>query len=182
MDIQRLFETPLSLGGSGVSKHPIHPVVRVAIWLLRWPLTLYPTLFALVGIDQTHYAAPLQKQFYYPVFAMLWAILSLLPFILIRRRIPYLVYCAAFCVIGGWMVYDLVVPFRYVAPNFLGEISDPGGSYTFSGSTSMGYNYWITRFVPSSFESWLFLTLLVWPFLLGSVYHFLYGRGRRNAS
>ena len=113
---------------------------------------------------------------------MLWAILALLPFFLIRRRVPFVIYCVAFCVIGGWMLYDLFVPFRYVSPDYHGEISDPGGSYTIRGSTSMGYDYWITRFVPSSFESWLMLAFYVWPFILGSVYHFLYARGHRNAS
>jgi hypothetical protein len=112
---------------------------------------------------------------------MLWAVVALLPFILIGRRKPYLVYCIAYCAIGGWMLYDLVVPFRYVSPDFHGAIDDLGGSYTIRGSASTGYDYWITRFVPSSFESWLDLTFLVWPFLLGSIYHFLFVRGRRSA-
>jgi hypothetical protein len=175
MDIQKFFETPVVLGG------PIHPVVRIAIWLLRWPLIFGPIMMGLAGGDRPHYAAPLQKQFYRPIFAMLWAVLALLPFILIRRRIAFLIYCAAFCVVGGWMLYDLVVPFRYVSPDFHGEIEYPGGSYTIRGSPSMGYDYWITRFVPYSFESWWGLAFLVWPFLLGSVYHFLYARGPRNA-
>ena len=179
MDIQRFFEVPFSLSGLGVSKHPIHPVVRVAIWLLRWPLFLSPVLMRLAGGDGAHYAAPLQKQFYLPIFEMLWAVLALLPFILIRRRIPYLIYCAAFCVIGGWLLYDLLVPFQYVAPDFHGEIKDAGGSYMIVG-WDQGYAYWATRFVPSSFESWLMLAFNIWPFLLGSVYHFLFVRGRRN--
>jgi hypothetical protein len=163
-----------------VSKHPIRRVIRVAIWLLRWPLYFGPILMGLGGGVRLHYAAPLQKLFYRPIFMMLWAVLALLPFILIRRRIPYLIYCAAFCIVGGWLLYDLVVPFKYVAPDFHGEIEDSGGSYTQRG-IGAHYDYWITRFVPSSFESWLDLAFLVWPVLLGSVYHFLYVRGHRNA-
>jgi hypothetical protein len=106
---------------------------------------LGPILIGLGGGVHPQYAAPLQKQFYRPIFAMLWAVLALLPFILIRRRIPFLIYCAAFCLVGGWMLYDHVVPFRYVAPDFHGEIEDPGGSYTIRGSPSQGYDYWITR-------------------------------------
>lgn len=135
----------------------------------------------LAGGDFPHYAAPLQKQFYHPIFVVLWAMLALLPFILIRRRAPFLIYCAAFCIVGGWLLYDLVVPFRYVAPDFNGAIEDAGGAYTIRGSPDQGYDYWITRFVPSSVESWLELAFLIWPFLLGLVYHFLYVRGRRNA-
>jgi hypothetical protein len=169
------------LGVLAVSKHPIHPFARIAIWLLRWPLYLGPILLGLAGGDRPEYAAPLQKQFYRPIFAILWAVLALLPFILIRRRIPFLIYCVAFCVVGGWMVYDLVVPFRYVSPEFHGVIEDPGASYATRGSKSMGYDYWITRFVPSSFVSWLMLAFYIWPFVLGSGYHFLYARGRQNA-
>jgi hypothetical protein len=169
-----------SLGVLAVSNHPFHPIVRVAIWLLRWPLYLGPILIGLGGGIHPHYTPPLQKVFYRPIFVLLWSILALLPFILIRRRVPYLVYSVAFCVIGGWMLYDLILPFRYVSPEFHGEIEDPGGRYTIRGSTSMGYDYWITRFIPSSFDSWLMLAFYVWPFILGSVYHFLYARGHRN--
>jgi len=165
-------------GGLVVSKHPIHPVIRIALWLLRWPLLLGPILMGLAGGDRPHYAAPLQKQFYRPIFMMLWAVLALLPFILIRRRIPYLIYFAAFCIVGGWLLYDLVVPFRYVAPDFLGAIEDPGGSYTIRGAAEH-YDYWITRFDPS--ESWLDVAFIIWPFLLGSVYYFAYARGRRDS-
>ncbi len=115
------------------------------------------------------------------MFVLAWSVLVLLPFVLIRRRIPFLVYCAAFFAIGGWLLYDLVVPFRYVAPDFHGTIEDPGGSYTKMG-TPEHYDYWITRFVASSVESWLVVAFLVWPFLLGLVYHFLYVRVHRNAS
>jgi hypothetical protein len=167
-----------ALGVLAMSKHPIHPVVRVAIWLLRWPLILSLILMGLGSGDRPHYAAPLQKQFYRPIFVMLWAVLALLPFVLIRRRIPFLIYSAAFCIIGGWLLYDLVVPFRFVAPDFHGVIEDPGGSYTIRGSSQQGYDYWITRF---DSESWSFVVLCVWPFLLGLVYHILYVRGHRNA-
>lgn len=171
----------MSLGDPGVSRHPIRPVIRVAIWLLRWPLIFGPSMMVLVAGDRPHYGPPLQKEFYRPIFVMRWAVLALLPFILIRRRIAFLIYCVAFCVVGGWMLYDLVVPFRYVSPHFHGVIEDSGGSYTIRGSTSMGYDYWITRFVPSSSESWLMLAFVVWPFFLGLVYHFLYVRGQRSA-
>jgi hypothetical protein len=95
-------------------------------------------MMGLAGGDRPHYAAPLQKQFYRPIFVLLWAILALLPFILIRRRLPFLIYCVAFGIVGGWMLYDLIVPFRYVAPDFHGEIEDPGGSYRRSGESRIG--------------------------------------------
>jgi len=169
-----------SLGVFAVSKHPIHPVLRIALPLLRWPIVLYPALMWIGGISSARYAAPLQKQLYVPIFAALWAVLALLPFVLIRGRIAFRIYCAAFLIVGGWLLYDSIVPFRYVAPDFAGQIEDSGGSYTMSVTREKCY-YWITRFVPSSFESWLSVAFLLWPFLLGSVYHFAYIRGQRNA-
>lgn len=135
---------------------------------------------AIGGIVSARYVAPLQKQFYHPFFAALWGVLALLPFVLIRSRAAFQIYCAAFFVVGGWMLYDSIVPFRYVAPGFIGQIEDSGGSYAMSVTREKCY-YWITRFVPSSFEGWLSVAFLVWPFLLGSVYHYAYVRGLRNA-
>lgn len=132
-----------------------------------------------MGIGSARYVAPLQKQFYYPLFTALWAVLALLPFILIRRRAAYLMYFAAFSIIGGWLLYDIFIPFRYVAPDFQGEIQDSGGSYARSATDEKCF-YWITRFVPSSFESWLLPAFFVWPLLLASCYHFAYIRGRQK--
>lgn len=147
---------------------------------MRWPLVLYPALMWIGGISSARYAAPLQKQFYGPIFAALWAVLALLPFVLIRGHVAFRVYGAAFFIVGGWLLYDRIVPFQYVAPDFVGQIEDSGGSYSMSVTREKCY-YWITRFVPSSFESWLGVAFLVWPFLLASVYHFAYVRGRRSA-
>lgn len=169
------------LSSISASKHPINPILRVAIPLLRWPFILYPALFALTGIGSARYAAPLQKQFYLPILEGLWAILALLPFIVIRRRTAYFFYCAVFCIVAGWLLYDLFVPFRYVAPDFRGQIEDAGGSYTMSVTDEKCF-YWITRFVPSNIESWISPAFLIWPFLLGSCYHFAYVRGQRNAA
>ncbi len=44
------------------------------------------------------------------------------------------------------------MPFRYVAPDFHGEMEDPGGSYTRRGSASHRHDYWIAGFDPASFE------------------------------
>jgi hypothetical protein len=108
------------------------------------------------------------------------ALTGALPFVLIGGRAAFQIYCAAFFIVGGWMLYDSLVPFRYVAPDFFRQIEDSGGSYTMSVTHEKRY-YWITRFVPSSFESWLSVASLVWPFLLGSVYRYAYVRGHRNA-
>ena len=126
------------------------------------------------------YEAPLQKEFYKPIIGSLWFVLALLPFKLIRGRRSFLIYCFAFCVVGGWLIYDIVVPFRYVAAGFQGEIKDYGSTYS-SGTSGGGYDYLITRFDPSASESWLSLSILVWPFFLGILYHLLYARGRWNS-
>jgi hypothetical protein len=135
---------------------------------------------AIGGISSVRYVEPLQKQFYHPIFAALWAVLALLPFAVIRGRVAFRIYCTAFFIVGGWLLYDKIVPFRYVAPDFTDQIEDSGGSYAMSVTGEKCY-YWITRFVPSNFESWLSIAFLIWPFLLGSVYYLAYRRGCRNA-
>ena len=157
----------------------MHPMLRVAIPLLRLP-TWYVALYAFNGLPDTRYVPPFQKVFYRPIFLALWGILAILPFILIRRRRAYIFYCGVFAIIAGWILFDEFFPFRYVAPDFTGEARDGGGSYNIA-SSGTHYSYYFTHFVPSSPESWFMPALVVWPLLLGTLYHYAYTRKHRNA-
>ena len=151
----------------------------MAIPLLRLP-TWYSALYAFLGLEYAKYEPPLQKLFYRPVFIFLWGVLAFVPFILIRRRWAYLTFCGAFAIIGGWLFYDEIAPFRYVAPNYSGAV--PEDTFRYSTADD-GYHttFYISNFAPSSTEVQLELFFIVWPFLLGSLYHFAYVRNTRNA-
>lgn len=157
----------------------MHPAVRVVIWALRWPFLLPAMLYVLAsalsyGLNIT-YEEPLRKEFYRPIFGCLWYALALIPFRLIRSNRSFAVYCLSFCAVGGWLIYDHVAPFRYVAPGFVGEIRDDGSSCV-SSITGDHCNYLITRFNPSEGGSWFVIIIIVWPFVLGVIYHFLHRR------
>lgn len=156
-----------------VTKHPINPLLRVIIPLLRYP-SWVAALFALSGVRYALYIPPLQKLFYRPVFLAMWGILALLPFILIRNRRAYLIYCSAFVIVGGWILFDTFTPFRYVAPNYHETVNE-GASYLTSYSDDH-CSYYITRFNPSFIENWLLPVITIWPLLLGTLYHYAYAR------
>jgi hypothetical protein len=150
-------------------------ILRVAIPVLR----LLPAYAAVYGFAVLHdlgvkafiaYAPPLQKVFYAPIMLFVWGGLALAPFVLLRNNVAFRLYVALFLGCLGFMAYDYLVPFRYVAPGFRGAVSDAGGGFSRAGEIDR-VDYWISypAFPPNEDDMWM-LVVRVTPLALAFVY------------
>ena len=162
-------------------------VVRILVPILRWPSTFWLILLGLHGAGESSLKAPLQKEFFVPLFFTAWAILALVPFVLIRRSLAYRAYAAAFLLVLGFLCCDLLVPFRYLSPDYLSPNYD-GPRWgegvklgRIGGGKGHPNDYWVTGAGLTEPGKLLFVVLLAWPLVLGTVYHRAYQRERRQA-
>src|SRR5204862_2708245 len=123
-------------------------VIRIGIPLLR----LLPSYAAVYGVAALYdfgaktfivYAAPLQKVFYAPIVLFVWVALALVPFILLRSATVFYIYVTLFCGCLAFMAYDYFIPFRYVSPDFRGQIVDSGGGYSTAGNED-DIDFWVS--------------------------------------
>jgi hypothetical protein len=116
------------------------------------------------------HAAPLQKMFYAPIVLFFWGGLALVPFILLRKAIVFYIYATLFLGCLGFMAYDYFVPFRYVSPQFHGEIQAPGKEVSSSGNKD-SVDYWISypTFPPHE-DDWPLSLVRIGPLILAFVY------------
>ena len=161
-------------------------LVRVVVWLLRWPLTWWPILTGLYSAGMAQNKAPLQKEFFLPLAHTAWAVLALVPFALLRFPRAYRAYLAAFLPVLGFLCYDLFVPFRYLSPEYLGpgyNGPDWGAGLVLGrigGAKDQPNLYWVTGVMPPEPANLVFAALLAWSLLLGTAYYCEYQRARRT--
>ncbi|MBI5799708.1 MAG: hypothetical protein HZA92_03140 [Verrucomicrobia bacterium] len=128
------------------------------------------------------YAPPLQKVFYAPIVLLVWGVLALIPFILLRSSIVFRIYCTLFFACLAFMAYDYLVPFRYVSPDFRGEILDSGGGFSSSGNHD-SVAYWVSYpTFPLHEDDWPVSLVRVAPLILAFGYRRYYPLWAANAS
>ncbi len=153
-------------------------LLRIAIPFLRL-LPAYSALLVLATLYEfgpgafVHYAPPLQKLFCVPIAQVLWACLALTPFVLLRSRAAFHIYVSLYLGCLAFMAYDYFVPFRYVAPNFQGEVRDGGGGFSRAGNDN-SIDYWISYPTTPRGENWIASLFLVTPLILAFVYRRCY--------
>ncbi len=143
-------------------------LIRVLIPLLRL-LPFYGGLYAVMMWEYVADEPPLQKQFYARLVMVLWGVLALTPFIILRLRPIFHLYCILFFCCIAFLLYDTFVPFRYVAPGYQGPIRDNGVSES-SASSGDHVGFWVS-YPPSVDAEDLFkAAVYVAPLVLAYVY------------
>jgi len=162
-------------------------IIRIGIPLLRL-LPFYSAVWAFAALYDLGpktlivYAPPLQKVFYAPIVGFVWAALALVPFVLLRRSIVFYIYATLLFGCLTFMTCDYLVPFRYVSPDYHGEILDSGGGYSKSGNDD-NIDYWISypTFPPNE-DVWPVWLVSIAPLILAFVYRRFYPLWTSNAS
>jgi hypothetical protein len=140
------------------------PILR----LLSWLRALF--IFSMGGVL---WAAPIQKLFVVPLAHAVWALLALMPFILLRFRWVFVTYVTIFIAALAVLAYDYFIPFRYISSAYTGEILNPSGAYSrrFSGDD---VDYWISNFTVPNGDDLMMTLVIVAPLLLAIVYRNVY--------
>ena len=139
--------------------------IRVLIPVFRI-LPFYAGAFAVSMWEYVRYEPPLQKEFYARLAMGLWGVLALTPFILIRHRLAFLLYCFLYVSCLAFMLYDRFVPFRYVSPDYRGPVyySD---TIAHSGDK---VTYWVSNPPSLDGENILMVVIYATPLLLACIY------------
>jgi hypothetical protein len=148
--------------------------IRIGIPILR--LLSWYQAFWIIPFTEVLWAAPLQKQLVVPLAKLAWALLALVPFILLRFRRVFAVYAVGSSAVLMVLAWDYFVPFRYVAPGFSGTI--PGDNFYsyISGSVAV----WVSRPSFNVDDIPLFLVLIS-PLFLACVYRAFYPHWTKKA-
>ena len=100
---------------------------------------------------------------------LIWAIFALMPFVFLRSRWLFVTYVISFSAVLAVLAYDYWVPFRYVAPEFTGKISDVGGGFSRAGNNE-AVAYWISYPTALAGEDYLIGFVMILPLLLACIY------------
>jgi hypothetical protein len=139
--------------------------IRVLIPIFRL-LPFYAGSFAINMWEHVRYEPPLQKEFYAHLVMGLWGVLALTPFILLRLRFAFAIYCFLYISCLGFMLYDRFVPFRYMSPDYHGPAYD-SNTIAHSGDN---VTYLVSNPPALDAENILMAVIYATPLLLACVY------------
>ena len=146
-------------------------IIRVGIPFLR-VLIWYRALWA-ITVSGAVYAPPLQKMFVVPLTEFVWAFLALTPFVILRVRSIFIAYVTIFIAALVILAYDYCISFRYISPEYTGDISSASGSYSrrFTGDD---LEYWTSNPSMPDIEGIMIVLVVIAPLALAFVYRHVY--------